>query len=218
MTFKIGDIVKVKQGVLDPDFGDNIGGWQGKISDVDGDLVCIDWDNTTLSNCPDEYIQRCEEDGLDWEKMYLSVKELEPAIPRITHAKLTDIKEEIVLKHQWDHLGESISRRIHEVLKNAKITDKYEVMDAWEQYLKNNLSFPFAAEVSEYQNQGPLQQGDKIRIHGVIGNDEHYGVFVKLRLGKRAFDFPLCNIAVRDKNTNNCLLVDDYSVWFANRY
>ena len=218
MTFKIGDIVKVKQGVLDPDFGDDIGGWQGQVSEINSDLVCIDLDSITLSKCPDKYIQQCEEDGLDWEQIYLSNEDIEPAIPRITPANLTDIKKAIHLKHQWDHLGESISKRIHEVLKNTKITDEKELMDAWEQYLKNNLSFPFAAEISEYQNQGPLQQGDKIRIHGIIGNDEHYGVFVKLRLGKRVFDFPLCNIAVGDKNTNNYLIVDDYSVWFANRY
>ena len=67
MAFKAGDIVKVKQGVLDPDFGGDISGWQGQVSEVDGDIVCIDLDNITLSNCPDKYIQRCEEDGLDWE-------------------------------------------------------------------------------------------------------------------------------------------------------
>lgn len=217
MVFKKGDIVKVRQGVRDPDFGDDIGGWQGKISDVDGDLVCIDWDNTTLSNCPDEYIQRCEEDGLDWEKMYLSVKEIEPAIPRITNANLTDIKETIVLKHKWDHLGESISRRIHEVLKNVKITDEDEVMDAWEQYLRDKLSFPFDGKISQYQNRGPLQQGDKIRIHGIVCSDELYGVLVKSRFDRKVFHFPLCIIEVGDKNTNNYLIVDDYSVWFANR-
>ena len=81
MVFKKGNIVKVKQGVLDPDFGDDIGGWQGKISDVDGDLVCIDLDSITLSKCPDKYIQWCEEDGLDWEQIYLSNEDIEPAIP-----------------------------------------------------------------------------------------------------------------------------------------
>ena len=88
MAFKEGDIVKVKQGVIDPDFGGDIGGWQGKISEVDGDIVCIDWDSITLSNCPDEYIQRSEEDGLDWEQMYLSIEDIEIAIPRITPANL----------------------------------------------------------------------------------------------------------------------------------
>ena len=216
MAFKKGDIVKVKQGVLDPDFGGDIGGWQGNVSDVDDDVVCIALDSISLSECPAEYITKCEKDGLDWEQIYLPTDDVESAILRDTVADLSDTIGAMHLKHKWDHLGKSCER-IHEVFKNTKITDEEELMDAWEQYLKNNLSFPFAAEISEYQNQGPLQQGDKIRIHGVIGNDEHYGVFVKLRLGKRAFDFPLCDIAVGDKNTNNYLIVDDYSVWFANR-
>ena len=64
MTLKIRDIVKVKQEVLDPDFGEDIGGWQGQVSEINGDLVCIDLDSITLSKCPDKFIQRCEEDGL----------------------------------------------------------------------------------------------------------------------------------------------------------
>ncbi len=217
MTFKIGDIVEVKQGVLDPDFGDDIGGWQGKISDVDGDLVCIDWDNTTLSNCPDEYIQRCEEDGLDWEQIYLSNEDIEPAIPRITPANLTDTKKAIHLKHQWDHLGESISNRIHEILKDTNISDEYAVMDVWGQYLSENLSFPFNGEITSDLENVPLQQGDNVKIHSIIVTDDHYGVIMKLRQGKYGFDFPLCNIRVVDEKSNNYQLVDDYCVWFSNR-
>ena len=93
--------------MLDPDFGGDIGGWQGKVSTVDGDLVCIDLDKITLSKCPDDYIQQAEEDGLDWEQIYLSIEDVEPAIPRITPANLTDIKGTLHLKHQWDHLGNS---------------------------------------------------------------------------------------------------------------
>lgn len=92
MVFKTGDIVKVKQGVFDPDFGDDISGWQGKISEVDGDIVCIDWDNITLAQCSEKFIICCEEDGLDWERIYLSIDEIEPAIPRIIPAKLKGYK------------------------------------------------------------------------------------------------------------------------------
>ena len=217
MTFKKGDIVKVKQGVIDPDFGDDIGGWQGKVSEVDGDVVGIDWDRITLFKCPDKYIQRCEEDGLDWEQIYLSIGDVESAIPRITPANLTDIKETIQLKHQWDHLGESISKRIHEVLNNTNIADEYAMMGAWEQYLSENLSFPFDAEITDEQDSVPLQRGDKTRIHSIIATDDHYGIIMKLEQGKKGFDFPLCSIRVTDKSSNNYQIVDDYSVWFSNR-
>lgn len=203
--------------MLDPDFGNAIGGWQGEVSGVDGDLVCVEWDKITLLECPEKYIQRCEESGLDWEQIYLSVEDIEPAIPRITPAVLNDIKEVIHLKHQWDYLGESTSKRIRKVLKDASITDEDDVMGAWEQYLSNQLSLPFNAEISEYQDIGPLQQGDKIRIHDLIGSDDHYGILVKLRLGKNVYHYPLCSIRVKDKKSSNYKMVDDYSIWFSNR-
>lgn len=217
MTFKKGDIVKIKQGVLDPDFGDDIGGWQGYVSDVvDDDFVCIALDSISLSECPAEYITKCEEDGLDWEQMYLSANDVEIASQRDTTADLNDTREAMHLKHKWDYLGKS-SKRIHEVLKGANITNENEVMDAWEQYLREKLSFPFEAEISQYQDKGTLQQGDKIRIHGIVGSDDLYGVLVKLRFGRKVYHFPLCDIVAGDKKTHNYMILDDYSIWFANR-
>ena len=217
MAFKEGDIVRVKQGVLDPDFGDDIGDWQGKIADVDDGVVCIDLDNITLSKCPDEYIQQAEEDGLDWEQIYLSIEDIEPAIPRITPVNLTNIKEVLHFKHRWDHLGEFVRERIHEVLKDTNITDEDEVMAVWGEYLSEKLTFPFDAEISEYQDKGPLQQGDKIRIHEIIGSDHLYGVLVKLRLSRKGYHSPLCIVTVEDKHSKNYQIVNAYNIWFANR-
>ena len=45
MAFNIGDSVVVKKGVKDPDLGNHIAAWQGRISEIDGDLICIDWDS-----------------------------------------------------------------------------------------------------------------------------------------------------------------------------
>lgn len=52
MTFQIGDAVKVKSGTEDPDFGIDIGSWQGWISEIDGEIICITWDSITLSKFP----------------------------------------------------------------------------------------------------------------------------------------------------------------------
>jgi len=38
-NFQVGDSVKVKNGTKDPDFGIDIGGWQGQISEIDNDLI-----------------------------------------------------------------------------------------------------------------------------------------------------------------------------------
>ena len=38
-NFQVGDSVKVKNGTKDPDFGIDIGGWQGQISEIDNDII-----------------------------------------------------------------------------------------------------------------------------------------------------------------------------------
>lgn len=56
--FKVGDSVKVKEGIACPDMQDLlISGWQGKISDITkGDngnlLIYIEWDSITLEKLP----------------------------------------------------------------------------------------------------------------------------------------------------------------------
>ena len=80
--FKINDIVRVLQGVKDPDFKTNIGGWTGKVEEIDLSdkgswLYTIRWDKETLSKAGDDYIGKCEDENLDYETIFLEEKELE---------------------------------------------------------------------------------------------------------------------------------------------
>jgi len=214
--FQVGDSVKVKTGTKDPDFGIDISGWQGQISEIDDNIICITWDSATLSNFPDKYISQCEEDGLDWERIYLETEEVELAVPRDTEDDVTQKRKEIHSKHRWDYLGES-GKRIRKVLEHIDPDDDLSAFETWEKYLNDTLSFPFEAEISEYQTKGPLQQGDKIRVHSIMGSEDLYGVIIKLRFGRKVYHFPLCNIDVLDEKSNNYRLVHDYRDWFANR-
>ena len=82
-NLKIGDIVKVQEGVMCPDYKDlNISGWQGTVTDISEDdkdniLICIEWDLTTTQNMPDDFVEQGEEDGLDNDLMYLSFEDIE---------------------------------------------------------------------------------------------------------------------------------------------
>jgi len=214
--FQVGDSVKVKNGTKDPDFGIDIGGWQGQVSEIDNDFICIDWDNVTFLTFPDKYISKCEEEGLDWERIYLETKEVELVVPRNTGNDLVQKRQEIQSKHRWDFLGDS-GERISKVLKHIDPDDGLAAFEAWEKYLNQSLSFPFEAEISDYQTKGPLQQGDKIRIHSIWGNEDLFGVIVKLRYGRKVYHFPLCDIEVLDDKSINYRLVHDYRDWFANR-
>ena len=69
-TFKIGDSVMVKPHVKDEELGIEVdmGGWQGRISEIlpKDNLICIDWDSITLKNMPGSAITLSEEKGYGW--------------------------------------------------------------------------------------------------------------------------------------------------------
>jgi len=66
MALHIGNSVVVKSGVLDPDFGIDISGWQGRIEeDDDGETVFIRWDSITLLEMCLDLIIRCENENLN---------------------------------------------------------------------------------------------------------------------------------------------------------
>jgi hypothetical protein len=80
--FREEEVVRVLPGVRDPDFGTNIGGWSGKVGKVersdDGSwLYMIRLDQDTLSAAGDDYAEKCEDENLNFEILFLEEKYLE---------------------------------------------------------------------------------------------------------------------------------------------
>ncbi len=72
--FKIGDKVRVKPDVSDPDFPDiPLGGWTGTVTETiehEGQINCVfKLDDRTLASIHPIYCKRCDRDGLDFEIM-----------------------------------------------------------------------------------------------------------------------------------------------------
>jgi len=177
MPFKVGDSVKVKEGVMCPDDDSVcIGGWQGRISDIEDDgIIEICWDSITLKQLPHEYIKKCEVEGLGWAEMYLSVDEIDLASPRDSEAQADDMAEEMENKFQWigmDKEGERISK----VIANAD-----DEVEAWNNHFMQVLVFPFEAKVSEVQEKGPLNDGDMVCVQGIAEVDDLYGILVDVQ-------------------------------------
>ena len=216
--FKPGDSVVVKPGIVDPDFGIEIGGWQGRLdedADVDS-MVLIAWDSVTLQNMPGAMIEQCEEKGLDWTEMMLEAREVELTRPRDTKAAVTRVIDELCKKYAWSWLGDE-GQRVGKILAGVDPDDEMAILHAWEDHLSHHLVFPFEAQVSEYQHRGPLQVGNRVKVTGIGLVDDLYGVIVYLRHGRRKYAFPLCDLEVVDERSPNHQLVRDYAVWFANR-
>lgn len=82
VNFNPGDKVRVKDGVIDPDFKFDIGGWSGEVIDsFPGDeskrLCLIKWNNETISRMGRNLIRKCEDQDYDYSQMYLEVSEIE---------------------------------------------------------------------------------------------------------------------------------------------
>ena len=227
MALKVGDSVVIKEGVQDVDIGGSIEGYQGRITELGEDergvtWLSVQWDSITLKRIPRSSIEQMEEQGLDWATYYLEVEKVEPAMERDTPAQVRIVLREIAHEVSWIHLGEE-GRRIQRVLTGIEVLAGMDpegilaALKAWEPYLAGKLVFPFDAVVSEYQESGYLQAGDKISVRRMREAHELYGLVVELRRGRESYDFPLCDLEVANNQSSNYQPVKDYCIWFANR-
>ncbi|MCI5150376.1 MAG: hypothetical protein D3916_13490 [Candidatus Electrothrix sp. MAN1_4] len=181
MAFKVGDSVVVKKGVKDPDLGNDIGAWQGRISEIDEDLVCIDWDSITLQQMPASSIIHSEEEGWEWQKMYLSHSDVTLTKRRDSVEDVTRVFEELYQHYMWVDFGEQ-GKRIQKVLSGVPHDDDSALMQVWRAYLQKKLTFPFQARVEEMMLWGSsIKVGDTITVYGIDESlNDDYGLFAEL--------------------------------------
>jgi hypothetical protein len=212
---KKGEVVRVKPGVQDVDFGIAISGWQGRVTEVRPDGVDVKWDSQTLKQMPASMITACEEQGLDWTIYGFGPEDLEPAEARDTLADVKRAVADIWRDHAWDWLEEE-GTLIREVLSGIDPHDEASMMHAWYLYMTEHLTFPFAAKVHEFQERGPLRVGDRLRVERIVDVVVPYGILVKVRKGRKSHVFPLCDLAVLNPRSELHDIVQSYRVWYAN--
>jgi hypothetical protein len=174
------------------------------------------WDSLSLKNMPASAIRRSEEKGLDWTTMGLYPEDVEIAEPRDIQADVDALIEELMAEHAWDYLGKQ-GQRIQKVLQGIDEDDDLEAFEAWQEYLNEHMKLPFEAAVSESQESGPLQFGDRVTVIGFEGVEDLFGVLVKIKVERKSYVFPLCELKATNEKSANYTLTDDYAVWFANR-
>jgi hypothetical protein len=108
-NFKVGDSVRIKPGIKDPDFNTEIGGWQGRIVDIVPEpesFADIAWDSQTLQQMPTELLDYCFREGYSIEGITLTLAKLEPAKARDkekdVHNTLAEIYGRYGLEYQTD--------------------------------------------------------------------------------------------------------------------
>jgi hypothetical protein len=221
--WQLGASVAVKPGTQDPDTGDDIGGWQGRISDFGEDedgtpTVCITWDSLTLKGISKESLTYAIREGLDWQEMYLAESDIVTAQPRDTPSDVEHAADEIENRTEWLHLDEE-GERIQSILAGVSSDDMEASLEAWGKYFDRTLQYPFEVEVRErLRAGGRLRIGDRLLITGLSElEDDLYGFLVEGKREREHFVTPLCDLEVTDKKSSNYQPVRDYVVWFANR-
>jgi len=217
MNINIGDAVVVKKGIKDPDFDSDIGGWQGRVYEIqDNNIICIEWDSITLKEIPQSIIEMCEKNGYQWDQMCLDISEIKPTTPRDTKKDAEEVYNDLQEKYDWINLGE-VGERIQSVLSTASSYDYFDACKAWKNHLEKNLIFPVKAVVAEAQENSKITIGSEVFIDGIEETIELYGILVNIRHKNDTYTFPLADLEVIDKNSSNFLPINDYVIWFANK-
>ena len=107
MAFRVGDSVKMKNGVKDAEYDKwDLSGWQGWVLVAPkrgkSDTYQILWDSETFKNMPLDFIEQSNEDQDTWDIYYTVESELEAATPRDTKMAAERVAKEWRAKYPQD--------------------------------------------------------------------------------------------------------------------
>jgi hypothetical protein len=219
--FSIGDNVRVRSGVCDPDYDElTIGGWAGTVGEVErgSPPTClVRWNRETLKSQSSIYRKRCERDGFDGEEMWLGEDDLEPDTGgpiKIEQPKVI-VTNPLSLDNQDDRI-----RGVFGLTSDDPLPDvDFDSLLAYHQHLSGSLFFPFEAKYSH--ETGPFQMTTRHITVTRLGEaeepwvDDMYGLICQAREGCRSIDVPLCDLEVKKRSPNR-RFVADYSYWISN--
>ncbi len=238
---KIGDSVRVKSGIMDPEFEKyDMAGWQGRIAAIDTtekEFIEIAWDSITLGMIPAEYIERSIDDYWDFSSIWLNNNEVELIEPRDTinevEKKLLEIRE-----HFGYITSEEQEENILKILKRKDLSVNRKNQDRYYDYLEEHITYPCVLigsedfsweepylfgifdekeyELLKKERPSYTDQYELIRLGDII--DDLRGILVEARRisDKKAFVLPLWDLKTVDRKNKNHQLISDYSYWMSN--
>ena len=219
--FALGDLVRVRSGVTDPDFPDiPLGGWAGKITEVeDGDLplYLIRWNQDTLKNMHPVYRKRCERDGLDHEEMRLGENELEHDAggPVILEQPSKIVTPPLSMKAQDDRIRVVFGLTRDDLPPNVD----EDSLRTYYKYLAAKLTFPVEATWAKEGGLGEVTEEVSILALGRFEDDpwidDMYGILCNAKMNRGEGELPLAEME-KVKGKPNKQLIEDYSYWFWN--
>ena len=217
--FKVGDKVRVKSGVNDPDFPDiPLGGWSGTVAEITehkGQIECVfELDERTLKSLHPIYLKRCERDGLAFEIMGLKEEDLElddgtpVALEHPTEIKTPPLSE----KDQDDRIRAVFGLTHDDPLPLVSP----ETLSAYCDYLAANLKLPI---VTSYWEKSNAFTSKKVSVSITTLEapveeefDEECGLFGIAATKEGEMEIPLESLDLK-KQDPNYRLISDYTYW-----
>lgn len=96
--------------------------------------------------------------------------------------------------------------------KEYHMIDRHEWIDLFQKILE----FSFDAEVCEDQESSFIQYGDKVKVDGLLDEDDLYGVIVSIKKGRKKYSFPIVDLSPINASKNVKNLFEAYQFWFSN--
>ena len=239
---KRGDSVKVKKGIMSPDYDNlSIEGWQGRVVEIDGDTVEIEWDSITLENMSKDYIVESIIGGEEYTHICLDKDEVEPTKPRDTQ-KDTLLKQQVIgIKYshiKYEDEFDEEAERIKVALNTEDIYgDDDENYLKYREYLKANIKKPCILTGSEdFEWEEPYVFGgwsekeyetlkltqashtDRFELIKIIDFMDDRGIYAKVKRlsDNKRFELPLWDLKAVDEKSPNYLLISDFASWMTN--
>lgn len=219
--FSIGDKVRVRSRVCDPDYDDlTIGGWAGVVGQVKRGAppTClVRWSGETLESQSAIYRRRCERDGFECDSMWLGEDDLE--IDAGGPIKIEQPNGIVTKPLSMDDQDDRIRAVFGLTSDDPLPAVDFDSLLAYHQHLSESLIFSFEADYS--RKTGPFQMTTRRLTVIGLGEaeepwiDDMYGLICRAREGRRRTDVPLCDLEVKKRNPMR-RLVADYSYWFTN--
>jgi hypothetical protein len=174
--FSVGDQVRVKYSIADPDFPDiPLGGWAGTITEVDQrgrfPLYLIEWNQSTLDNMHPIFRKRCERDGLEETSCWQGEEDLEADVgdPVPMEQPTNIVTRPLDKGDQDDRIRAIFGLTGDDPLPEAN----GENLLKYHAYLAAHLSFPFRAVY--WRDTGPFQSRKcKVNVVGQVSLDDYY--------------------------------------------
>jgi len=220
--FKIGDKVRVKCGVMDPNFPDMpLGGWTGTVTEIivqKGQINCVfKLDDRTLASLHTVYRGRCERDGLDWETMGLGEDEIEiDDGTQVAIEQPTEVKTQPLSMDGQDDRIRAVFGLTHD---DPLPQVSSETLMTYCEYLTANLKFPFFsshwAKTGAFTSKKVSVPISKLEAPVEEEFDEECGLFGIGSGQDDEIEIPLESIELKKKDPNY-RLISDYTYWSHN--